>query len=267
MLAFLEIPKSTYYRWKKQAQVPCERDADALPIIKQVCQRHKRRYGYRRVTAELKTIHGLEINHKKVSRIMRENDLLSKIRRKKFTYHKPESVIKREDLIKRDFRAEAPNQKWYTDVSTFTFGETDLYLSAIIDGFNNEVISSVISTSPNLQLAYDTIDEALKKTKVKKVILHSDQGGLYTSPKFQQYVKEKNIIQSMSQKGVCYDNVQIESFFSHLKTEAFYSQDFPATNSQIIEIMEEYIYYYNNERIQIKLNNLPPVKYREQVAA
>ncbi|QKE76187.1 IS3 family transposase (plasmid) [Arthrobacter citreus] len=169
--------------------------------------------------------------------------------------------------MKRKFKAKAPNQKWYTDVSTLTFGEKHLYLSAIIDGFNNEVISAVISDSPNLKLAYDTVDQALEKRKINKVILHSDQGGLYTSPKFQAYVKEKNIIQSMSQKGVCYDNVQIESFFSHLKTEAFYSQDYAATNSKIIEIVKEYIYYYNNERIQIKLNNLPPIKYREQVAA
>jgi putative transposase len=97
------------------------------------------------------------------------------------------------------------------------------------------------------------------------VILHSDQGGLYTSPRFQELLKEKNIIQSMSHVGVCYDNVLIESFFSHFKTEAFYSQDFNATNEQIIEIVEEYIYYYNNERLQLKLNKLPPIKYREQL--
>ncbi len=128
-------------------------------------------------------------------------------------------------------------------MSTLTFGEENLYLSAIIDGFNNEVISAIISNSPNLQLAFDTIDLALKNRDVKNVLLHSDQDGLYTSPTFfQQYINEKNIIQSMSHKGVCYDNIHIESFFSHLKTVAFYSQDFTATNSIIIEIVEVYIY-------------------------
>ncbi|WP_142339175.1 IS3 family transposase [Bacillus sp. AFS055030] len=265
MLLFLEIPKSSYYRWKRQKL--SNDDQELIKLIKKIYKKHKKRYGYRRVTGELKTVHGLKINRKKVRRLMREIGLFAKIRRRKFVHYKPSESVKMKDLIKRKFKAEAPNQKWYTDVSTLTFGENHLYLSAIIDGFNNEVISAVISDSPNLKLAYDTVDQALEKRKINKVILHSDQGGLYTSPKFQAYVKEKNIIQSMSQKGVCYDNVQIESFFSHLKTEAFYSQDYAATNSKIIEIVKEYIYYYNNERIQIKLNNLPPIKYREQVAA
>ncbi|WP_316397397.1 IS3 family transposase [Metabacillus litoralis] len=265
MLEFLEIPKSNYYRWKEQ--VATGRDRDVINLVKEICTKHKRRYGSRRVTAELKMAHNLTVNHKKVRRIMRGNGLLAKIRRKKFVHYKPSEIVKKEDLIKREFKAETPNQKWYTDVSTLTFGESHLYLSAIIDGFNNEVVSAVIGKSPNLQLAFDTVDQALEGRKVDELILHSDQGGLYTSPKFQAYVKEKNIIQSMSHKGVCYDNVQIESFFSHLKEEAFYSQDCAATNSKIIEIVEEYIYYYNNERIQIKLNNQPPIKYRELATA
>jgi transposase InsO family protein len=265
MLFFLGIPKSNYYRWKKKQAN--RKDEKLLELIRDICNKHKRRYGYRRITIVLKHVYKQLINHKKVRRIMRENGLLSKIRRKKFVHFKPDQIIMKQDLIKREFKASEPNKKWYTDVSTLTFGEKNLYLSAIIDGFNNEVISSVISESPNLQLAYDTIDLALKDRDVNNVILHSDQGGLYTSPKFQLYVKEKNIIQSMSHKGVCYDNVQIESFFSHMKTEAFYSQDFTATNSKIIEIVEEYIYYYNNERLQIKLNNQPPIRYSELVTA
>ncbi|WP_316397485.1 IS3 family transposase [Metabacillus litoralis] len=260
MLEFLEIPKSNYYRWKKHAA--SEWDNELIILIRAISKKHKRRYGYQRVTAELKVVH-----NKRVRRIMRENGLLAKIRRKKFVHYKPSEIVKKQDLIKREFKAEAPNQKWYTDVSTLTFGESHLYLSAIINVFNNEVVSSVISNSPNLQLAYDTVDQALEKRKIDKVILHSDQGGLYTSPKFQAYVKEKNIIQSMSHKGVCYDNVQIESFFSHLKEGAFYSQDCVATNSKIIETVEEYIYYYNNERIQIKLNSQSPIKYRELATA
>jgi putative transposase len=263
MLAFLEIPKSNYYRWRKKSAD--ENECVVLEHIRTICTKHKRRYGYRRVTEVLKTEYQLIINHKRVSRIMAENDLQARIRRRKFIHFKPTVAIKKPDLIQRQFKADAPNKKWYTDVSTFTFGETNLYLSAIIDGFNNEVISSVISQSPNLDLAFETVDQAVKGRIVNNVILHSDQGGLYTSPRFQEYVKEKNIIQSMSQVGVCYDNVLIESFFSHLKAEAFYSQDFTATNEQIIEIVEEYIYYYNNDRLQLKLNKLPPIKYREQL--
>lgn len=263
MLAFLEIPKSNYYRWRNQPEDKMQ--SELLERIRAICSKHKRRYGYRRVTEALRDEYQLKINHKRVSRIMAENNLQARIRRRKFIHFKPAIIVKKADLIQRQFKADAPNRKWYTDVSTITFGEANLYLSAIIDGFNNEVISSVISSSPNLELAFATVNQAIQGRNIDKVILHSDQGGLYTSPKFQEFVKEKNIIQSMSQVGVCYDNALIESFFSHLKTEAFYSQDFTATNEQIIELVEEYIYYYNNERLQLKLNKLPPIKYREQL--
>lgn len=266
MLAFLEIPKSSYYRWKKDNKN--SEDDEIIQTITDICKKHKSRYGYRRVTAELFWKYGLTVNHKRVLRLMRENKLLAKTRRKKkFRYFNSNEAVKKNDLIKRNFRSVKPNEKWFTDLSEINFGEEKLYFSAIIDGFNNEIVSYAISTSPNLELAYETIDKALEKRKIEKVILHSDQGSIYTSPKFQAYVKEKNIVQSMSAVGVCYDNVQIESFFSHLKEETFYSQDFNATNEQIIELLEEYIYYYNNERIQLKLNKLPPIVYREQYCA
>ncbi|WP_255430408.1 IS3 family transposase [Sporomusa sp. GT1] len=263
LLTFLEIPKSSYYRWRNKPNDTKENEL--IERIKAICSKHKRRYGYRRVTECLRYEYQLTVNHKRVSRIMTEHDLRARIRRKKYVHFKPSEIVKKADLIKRNFKADEPNRKWYTDVSTIPFGESKLYLSAIIDGFNNEVISSVISHSPNLELAFETVNQAIRSRSIDKVILHSDQGGLYTSPKFQEFVKKKNIIQSMSQVGVCYDNVLIESFFSHLKTEAFYSQDFNATNEQIIEMVEEYIYYYNNERLQLKLNKLPPIKYREQL--
>lgn len=263
MLAFLGVPKSSYYRWKKD--IKGGKEDELIQIITDICKKHKFRYGYRRVTAELVWKYELNVNHKRVLRLMRESGLLAKVRRKKkFRYFNQNEAVKKKDLIKRDFQASKPNEKWFTDVSEINFGEEKLYFSAIIDGFNNEVISSAISTSPNLELAFETIDKALEKQNIERVILHSDQGSLYTSPRFQNYVKEKNIVQSMSAVGVCYDNVQIESFFSHFKEETFYSQDFDATNEQIIELVEEYIYYYNNERIQLKLNKLPPVIYREQ---
>lgn len=262
MLDFLGIPKSTYYRWKRQGST--FKDAELLERISVLCAKHKRRYGYRRITSGLATEYGMIVNHKRVRRIMRENGLLSKIRRKKYRHYKPDAAIKKPDLIKRKFKADRPNQKWYTDVSELPFGQSKLYLSAIIDGFNNEVVSYAISSSPDLELAYETVRKAMRGKSIKDLILHSDQGGLYTSPNFQSFTQKENIVQSMGHKGVCFDNVLIESFFSHLKTEAFYSQDFTATNEQIIEIVEEYIYYYNNERIQLKLNSLPPVKYREQ---
>lgn len=234
--------------------------------IQEIYDFHKGCYGYRRITNELRAVDQININYKKVSRLMREMGLRAKIRRKRFKVFPRIEDGKSADLIQRQFKANRPNEKWYTDVSVFNFGEKSLYLSALIDGFNNEVISFVIGERPDLQLAYDTIEQYLQKQELTNpVILHSDQGGIYTSPRFKAFLKQKkNIIQSMSQKGVCYDNVQIESFFSHLKVEAFYSQDFLATNSEIRKIIEEYIYYYNHIRIQKKLNYLSPIQYREK---
>lgn len=115
---------------------------------------------------------------------MAENNLQARIRRRRFVHFKPTVIVKKADLIQRKFKADLPNKKWYTDVSTITFGESNLYLSVIIDGFNNEVISSVVSSSPNLELAFETVNRVIKGRNIDKVILHSDQGGLYTSPRF-----------------------------------------------------------------------------------
>lgn len=263
LLTFLNIPKSNYYRWRQSE--PSAEEIQLMKRIQEIYDFHKGRYGYRRITNELRTVDHLNINYKKVSRLMREMGLRAKIRRNRFRVFKQPEEQRCHDLIQRQFKASQPNKKWYTDVSVFKFGETPLYLSAVIDGFNNEVISFVMSEHPDLQLAYDTIEQCVQKQNLTDpVILHSDQGAIYTSPQFNVFLKQKkNIIQSMSHKGVCYDNVQIESFFSHLKVEAFYSQDFPATNSEIRKQIEEYIYYYNHIRIQKKLNYLSPVKYRE----
>lgn len=233
--------------------------------IQDIYDYHKGRYGYRRITQELRTVDQMTINYKKVSRLMREMGLRAKIRRRRFKVFKGLDHQRCHDLIQRQFKVSRPNEKWYKDVSVFKFGEAPLYLSAVIDRFNNEVISFVISEHPNLQLAYETIEQCFHtRNLTHSDILHSDQGSIYTSPQFNVFLKQKkNIIQSMSHKGVCYDNVQIESFFSHLKVEAFYSQDFSATNYEIRKHIEEYIYYYNPIRIQKKLNYLSPVNYRE----
>lgn len=262
MLLFFKIPKSNYYRWKTAVQ--SVKENDLVEKIHHICRNHKGCYGYRRVQAELMNQYSLKVNHKKVQRIMREENLLSYIRRKKFRFFKSSEKSIIPDLIQRNFKSKAPCEKWYTDVSTFTFGKTPIYLSAIIDGYNNEVISYQISSSPNLKLAIQTLKSALDSRKPKKLILHSDQGSIYTSIDFQNFLKEKNIIQSMSRIGVCYDNVLIESFFSHLKVEAFYSQKPLRNNQSIKERIEEYIYYYNHKRIQLKLDRLSPIQFRKQ---
>jgi putative transposase len=200
---------------------------------------------------------------------MRVNQLLSKSRKKKKqVFPSGHEHVVAPNLIQRHFRADKPNQKWFTDVSYLPFGNQMLYFSSIIDGFNNEVISFRISTKQDIHLALGTLEDACKKWNPKGTILHSDQGGIYTSKRFQLAAKEKAIITSMSRKGNCHDNASIESFHSQLKTEGFYSQNISSTSNEIVlEIVRDYIHYYNHKRIQEKLGYLSPVEYRQQTAS
>ncbi|WP_241138709.1 IS3 family transposase [Bacillus mycoides] len=258
----LELPRSSFYRWLQMA----ERPKDELEEkVKKVCLRHKLRYGYRRVTATLRKM-GLCVNHKKVLRIMRQYHILSKVRRKKKKYMNGAEPVVAPHRLERQFEASAPNKKWFTDVTYLLFGERTLYLSTIMDAFNREIISYVISESQTLTLAMKTLKQAMRGRKVKDVILHSDQGSIYTAKEFQAYAKENSIITSMSRRGNCHDNAVMESFFGHLKSEAFYSQKITkVSNTTVRKIVLEYIHYYNCVRIQEKLNHLSPKEFREQM--
>lgn len=265
LCSLLGVPRSTFYRWAKKN---CQNYDEVEQAIIQLCQKHKRRYGYRRVTAAIRKMFQRNINHKRVLRIMRKYKLLSLARKKKQVFHSGKESVVCPNLIQRDFQASAPNQKWFTDVTYLPFGEKMLYLSSILDGYNNEIISYRISTKPDLSLALATLEDACKKCNPKGTILHSDQGGIYTSRRFQEAAKEKGIVTSMSRKGNCLDNASIESFHSQLKVEGFYTQNLKHTsNSIVLEIVQDYIDYYNHERIQEKLGYLSPVEYRRQTAS
>ncbi|PGD58792.1 IS3 family transposase [Bacillus wiedmannii] len=258
----LELPRSTFYRWLQRTE---DLKDGIEEKVKDVCLRHKFRYGYRRVTATLRKM-GLCVNHKKVLRIMRQNHILSKVRRKKKKYINGAETMVAPHRLERQFDASRPNEKWFTDVTYLLFGERTLYLSTIMDAFNREIISCVISESQTLTLAMKTLKQAMRGRKVKDVLLHSDQGSIYTAKEFQAYAKENGMITSMSRRGNCHDNAVMESFFAHLKSEAFYSQKITkVSNTTVRKIVLEYIHYYNCVRIQEKLNHLSPKEFREQV--
>ena len=223
----LGISKTTFYRWLNQKDIPC----DDVSFVKETCIKHAFRYGYRKVTA-LMHQQGFHIHHKKVLCIMKENNLLAKVRRKKNKYHAGSEGIVAPNIIKRHFKANAPNQKWFTDITYILFGECPLYLSVIMDGFNGEIVSSKISRAQDVSLVINTLKGALPCVQDEEVILHSDQGSVYKSKEFQKYVTENSITMSMSRKGNCYDNAAMESFFSSLKTEVFYSQNIKVLNTK-----------------------------------
>ena len=169
------------------------------------------------------------------------------------------------NLIKRDFKSSIPNKKWYTDVTEFKLREEKIYLSPILDGYNDEIISYNISETPCFGQIEDMLEKAFKGRKLKGLIMHTDQGWQYQNEKYQKKLKKKGIIQSMSRKGNSMDNGLMENFFGILKTEMFYGQEYKyKTINELKKAIEEYIYYYNYDRIKEKLNGLSPVKYRLQ---
>ena len=170
------------------------------------------------------------------------------------------------NLLERDFKADQPNQKWVTDVTEFALFGIKLYLSPIIDLYNGEVISYNLSRHPNLNQVTDMLEKAFSKIPDNtNLILHSDQGWQYQHKHYQKMLKEKGIRQSMSRKGNCLDNACAENFFSLLKTELLYLQEFTSVEHFISEL-HEYIEWYNNKRIKLKLNGLSPVEFRHEAA-
>lgn len=225
---------------------------------------HKGRYGYRRVSAEMKN-RGYNINHKTVQKLMGTLGLKCTIRKVSYRSYKGEVGKIAPNELERDFEASLPNQKWATDVTQMNIKGEKIYLSPIIDMFNGEIISYSISKSPNMQMIEEMLYEAFDKVKdTKGLIFHSDQGWQYQHYGYRKALEKNGIIQSMSRKGNCLDNALAESFFGIMKTELLYRESFE-TAEEFITSLKEYIHYYNNKRIKNRLNGKSPVEYRALV--
>ena len=201
--------------------------------IKSVFHEHKGRYGYRRITAEMRN-RGFIINHKTVQRLMTSMRLKSRIRKVRYRSYKGEVGKIAHNILNRDFTATAPNQKWATDVTQINIGTTKLYLSPILDMFNGEIISYNISKSPDLRQIYDMLDKAFAKyDNLEGLIIHSDQGWQYQHFGYRQRLEQRHIIQSMSRKGNCLDNAMAENFFGIMKSELLYAEKFESPEAFI----------------------------------
>ncbi|WP_341283207.1 IS3 family transposase [Paenibacillus sp. FSL H8-0457] len=257
--AWLGIARATYYRWK--ATVEAKGPEPTVEKIRELCIHHKFRYGYRKITALLRTEQS--INHKRVQRIMQREGLQCRVRVKK---RKPtgQPAYIAEHLLKRQFEADAPMQKLVTDITYLPFGGKTLYLSSILDLFNGEIVAYSISDKQDTEFVLDTLAQL---PTLPDAMLHSDQGSVYTSQAYQEAVKGKGITMSMSRKGTPADNAPIESFHSTLKSETFYLEGLTCTTTAIVEqTVRDYITYYNSIRIQTKLNNQSPVHFRQLAA-
>ena len=252
-----------YYTLSKNGKD--DKNKEIIDKIKEIFLYHKERYGYRRITLELRN-QGYKVNHKKVYRIMVKLGLkpLKRNKRKYSSYKGTVGTIA-DNHINREFYADKPNEKWYTDVTEFNLRGEKCYLSPILDGFNGEVISHNISKSANLEQINDMLNKAFDNKNLEGLIFHSDQGWQYQHQSYQQRLKNKGITQSMSRKGNSMDNGMMENFFGILKTEMFYDQeDNYKTLDDLIKAIDDYIYYYNYDRIKVKLKGLSPVNYRLQ---
>ncbi|WP_245222031.1 IS3 family transposase [Pedobacter kyungheensis] len=263
LLETANIARSSFYYYMKRNKVVDKYQAIRTRII-ELSKQHKGRYGYRRMLFQLKK-EGYKINHKTVLRLTGEMGLKSIIRLKKYRSYKGEEGKTAPNILKRKFNAERPFEKWATDVTEFSVAGKKLYLSPIIDLFNGEIISYSQSLRPNFEQITGMLDRALKKVpKNAKPILHSDQGWQYRMKDYQDILRKNRIIQSMSRKGNCLDNAVIENFFGTLKSEMFYLKKYLSVEVLQNDI-DEYIDYYNYNRIRLNLKGMSPVEYRAHI--
>lgn len=260
-----QIAKSTYY-YTISKPVKEDKHPDLTEKIKEIFKYHKKRYGYRRVFLQLDK-EGWKTTIKQVRLIMHKLGLKGRKRNKR-RYSSYKGTIGKiaPDHIKRNFFAIRPNMKWYTDITEFHLNGEKLYLSPILDGCAGDIVAYSISRHPDMNLVLSMLDTAFKKNKaLNALVFHTDQGSQYQSPTYQHELKLRGITQSMSRKGNSMDDGLMENFFGLLKTEMFYDQEYKYKNlNELTKAIEEYIEYYNNERIKDRLKGLTPTEYRNQ---
>ncbi|MFP3723410.1 IS3 family transposase [Niallia circulans] len=260
-----KVERSGYYKWLKNGKLSLRKQDDILlkEHILAIHQTHKM-YGYPRMKIALRD-KGFHVNHKKVYRLMTELGIQSIIRKKRRVWGNRISRVL-DNVLERQFKERVENEVLVTDITYLPTKGGFLYLSAVQDLYNNEIVAWKISERNDLELVMDTLQELTAKRNVYRSIIHSDQGFQYTSIKYHQTVEQLGMIGSHSRKGNCHDNACIESFFSHFKSECLYLLH---DNSEVAlrQAVEQYIYFYNFQRFQKRLNHLAPIEYRHQMAA
>lgn len=262
LLALSGLARSSFY-YRRGAAARADRHGALKARIAAIFAEHKGRYGYRRVTAAIRAL-GETVNHKTVQKLMVEMGLKSTVRPKKYKSWRGEIGCAAPDLLQRRFDADRPNRKWTTDVTEFGLPGGKLYLSPVLDLFNGEIVAFEMSDRPTFALVRDMLTKALRRLGPnERPILHSDQGWHYRMSAFKRLLAAHDMPQSMSRKGNCLDNAAMESFFATLKSELFHPARFDDADA-LRKAIVDYIAYYNNDRLKLKLKGLSPVQYRTQ---
>lgn len=267
------MPRSTFYY---QLKVIHKEDKDKA-LKKKICSLYFRftnkneSFGYRRIYALLRRMKQFcNVNHKKVQRIMKELGLQGYISRngyRRYSSYKGSVGRVADNVLNRKFNVDKPNTVWGTDVTEFRLSDSSkVYLSPIKDFCDGSIISYSYSTNPNMKLVMDMLNDALDKHRcIPGLVLHSDQGFQYQNPAWINKLESRCIVQSMSRKGNCLDNSKMETFFSTLKKAIWFSKENTyKTPSDLYAAIDQYIEWYNEKRIQVKLKGMSPLQFRKQ---
>lgn len=262
----LDLAKSSYYYQEKAIHAE-DKYHELRKKIVQLFHDNRDAFGYRKIHTLLHKL-GLIISEKVVRRIMKQEALIVKQRRRqKYNSYKGEITPAVENVINRDFHADNPNQKWLTDITEFSIKAGKVYLSPIIDCFDGMPLTWTIGTSPNAELANTMLENAiLSLAPGETPIVHSDRGCHYRWPEWIRLITEAGLTRSMSKKGCSPDNSACEGFFGHLKTEMFYGREWDNCRiDEFIQEVDDYMQWYRRDRIKSTLGGLSPLDYRRSI--
>ena len=267
----LHVCRSAYYKWLKREPSQHQRTNEQLvEWIKELYEEQNGILGYRQMTITINRIHETQYNIKRIRRLMQILHLQSVCRRKKYNYIKSTPEVITENVLNREFYADAPNEKWLTDVTEFKYyvGEETkkLYLSAILDLYDRRIVSYKIGASNNNPLVFETFDEAIQNNPNAHPLFHSDRGFQYTSKAFHIKLMKAGMRQSMSRVGRCIDTGPMEGYWGILKSEMYYLKKF-TSQEELTKAIEDYIIFYNTKRYQLKLKCMTPMEYHSAAAA
>lgn len=266
------VSRAAYYKWLHRGTPAYEAENDRIADEIEKIHMESPDKGYRRIRDDLDRYHGIKANDKRVLRICRKRGIKSTI---KYTNNgctrqaaNPQYIA--ENVLNREFTAESPNQKWLTDVTEFKYyigaEKHKVYLSAILDLYDRRIVSYVIGNSNNNSLVFDTFDTAIAENPGAKPLCHSDRGFQYTNRVFHAKLEAAGMTQSMSRVAKCIDNGPMEGFWGILKRERYYGKRF-TDQETLVKMIENYIEYYNNKRLQRNLGVLTPMEKHEQYLA
>ena len=262
------IQRSSYYKWLNRKESDNEKlNKELLPMIKDAYEERHGILGYRQMTIKLNREHNLNVNHKRIHRLMHILNLKSVCRRKRKNYihSTPENTA--ENILNRKFETNKFGTKWLTDVTEMKYAlQNKAYLSAILDLGDKSIVSFVVGHFNNNELVFRTFDIAREKYPDVKPIFHSDRGFQYTSKIFKKKLDDAGMTQSMSRVSRCIDNGPMESFWGMMKSEMYYLDKFN-TYEELEAAVIEYIDYYNNHRYQKKLSCMTPLEYRKYLCS